>query len=56
LYNIKIRLQQYQYEHTKKWSADIDSADAFTFVPGEYNYGIPASVKKAIDYLYKEWM
>src|SRR5690606_34553661 len=45
-----------QNEHTKKWSAVIDSADAFIIVLGEYNYGIPAPVKNAIDYLYNEWM
>jgi len=50
------RLQQYEKTHTKKWSAKIDAADAFIFVLGEYNYGFPAPVKNAIDFLYKEWM
>ena len=50
------RLKQYQHEHTKKWSATIDAADAFIIVLSEYNFGIPAPIKNAIDFLYKEWM
>lgn len=50
------RLQQYQHEHTKKWSATINSADAFIIVLAEYNFGFPAPIKNAIDYLYNEWM
>ncbi|MFN8343847.1 MAG: NAD(P)H-dependent oxidoreductase [Spirosomataceae bacterium] len=50
------RLQQYQHEHTKKWSALIDEADAFILVLGEYNHGFPAPLKNALDYLFKEWM
>jgi NAD(P)H-dependent FMN reductase len=50
------RLQQYQHEHTKKWSATIHSSDAFIIVLSEYNFGMPAPLKNALDYLYKEWM
>jgi len=50
------RLQQYQHEHTKKWSATINAADAFIIVLSEYNFGIPAPIKNAMDFLYKEWM
>lgn len=49
------RLQQYTKEHTKKWSGIISSADAFIFVTPEYNYGYPATLKNAIDFLYREW-
>jgi NAD(P)H-dependent FMN reductase len=49
------RLKQYQNEHTKQWSAKISSADAFIIVLSEYNYGFPAPIKNAIDYLYHEW-
>jgi NAD(P)H-dependent FMN reductase len=49
------RLQQYTQEHTKKWSATIASSDAFIFVTPEYNYGYPATLKNAIDFVYKEW-
>ncbi len=49
------RLKKYQHEHTKKWSEIIDGADAFIFVTAEYNYGYPAPLKNAIDYLSQEW-
>jgi NAD(P)H-dependent FMN reductase len=49
------RLQQYTKEHTKAWSATVDSADAVVMVTAEYNYGYPAALKNAIDYLHHEW-
>jgi NAD(P)H-dependent FMN reductase len=49
------RLQQYQHEHTKNWSAIISAADAFIIVLGEYNFGFPAPIKNALDYLFNEW-
>src|SRR5215210_7910577 len=49
------RLQQYKYEHTKKWSETIGAADAFIIVLAEYNFGFPAPIKNAIDYLFNEW-
>ncbi len=49
------KLHQYTYEHTKKWSAKIEEADAFVFVMPEYNYGMPPAMLNAIDYLFKEW-
>ena len=50
------RFQKYTKEHTKKWSATIESADAFIFVTPEYNYGYPAALKNAIDFLNNEWL
>ena len=49
------RLQKYQQEHTKKWSSIIAEADAFIFVTAEYNYGYPAPLKNALDFLFVEW-
>lgn len=49
------RLRDYQFEHTKQWSATVDRADAFVFVMPEYNHGINAALKNAIDYLHQEW-
>lgn len=48
-------LKQYEFEHTKKWSATIEEADCFIIVLSEYNYGYPAPIKNAIDYLHSEW-
>lgn len=45
----------YQGEHTKQWAKRIAGFDGFVIVTGEYNYGYPASIKNAIDYLYAEW-
>lgn len=49
------RFQKYHHEHTKKWSAVIDAADAFIMVIPEYNYGFTAPLKNAIDFLFREW-
>jgi len=49
------RLQKYTKEHTKKWSETINAADAFILVTPEYNFGYPAPLKNALDFLYNEW-
>jgi len=46
---------QYDHPHTRAWSVEIQRYDAFIFVTPQYNWGYPASVKNAIDYLYHEW-
>src|SRR5947207_5962609 len=46
---------KYQQPHTKRWAAKIASQDAFVFVTPEYNHGIPAALKNAIDFLFAEW-
>jgi NAD(P)H-dependent FMN reductase/GNAT superfamily N-acetyltransferase len=45
----------YRHEHTRRWSAVADAADGFIAVTPEYNYGMPASLKNALDYLSAEW-
>ncbi len=47
--------QQYEHEHTKRWSQIVDGSDAFVFVLPEYNYTAPPSFINAVDYLYNEW-
>lgn len=49
------RLQQYQHEHTKRWSESISTADAFIIVLAEYNFGFSAPIKNALDFLFNEW-
>jgi NAD(P)H-dependent FMN reductase len=49
------RLRQYRHQHTKDWSARVSAADAFVFVMPEYNHGLNAPLKNAIDYLHQEW-
>ena len=48
-------MQDYQHEHTKKWSKIVDAADAYVFVTPEYDYFPPASLINALTYLSKEW-
>lgn len=50
------RLRRYTHQHTKDWSARVEAADAFVFVTPEYNYGMTAPLKNAIDFLHHEWM
>ncbi|MGW5160532.1 GNAT family N-acetyltransferase [Nonomuraea wenchangensis] len=45
----------YRHEHTRRWSATVDAADGFIAVTPEYNYGMPAAFKNALDYLGREW-
>lgn len=45
----------YRHPHSTAWSALVDNADGFVFVTPEYNYGIPAVLKNALDYLGREW-
>lgn len=49
------RLQNYQHEHTKRWSASVSAADAYVFVTPEYNYCPPPSLTNALNYVYNEW-
>jgi NAD(P)H-dependent FMN reductase len=49
------RLRQYTHQHTREWSARVDAADAFVFVTPEYNFGMPAILKNALDFLSHEW-
>ena len=49
------RLRQYTHEHTKRWSVLVDAADAFVLVTPEYNFGVPAPLVNALDYLFHEW-
>lgn len=49
------RLREYVHQHTIEWSRRIDAGDAFVFVTPEYNHGLNAPLKNAIDYLHDEW-
>ena len=49
------RLRQYEHDHTKRWSAKVEAADAFVFVTPEYDHGTPPSLINALVYLAHEW-
>lgn len=44
-----------RHPHTRRWSATVAAADGFVVVTPEYNYGMPATLKNALDYLGAEW-
>jgi NAD(P)H-dependent FMN reductase len=46
---------EYDHAHTQSWSQEIQRYNAFIFVTPQYNWGYPAVVKNAIDYLFHEW-
>ena len=46
---------QYSKPHTKAWAEKVASFDGFVFVTPEYNHGISAALKNAIDFLFAEW-
>lgn len=50
------RLKNYVQSHTRAWSATVEALDAFVFVTPEYNHGLTAPLKNAIDYLHQEWL
>jgi NAD(P)H-dependent FMN reductase len=52
---LKASLGQYQHEHTRAWSRIISSFSGFVFVFPQYNWGYPAPLKNALDFLYQEW-
>ena len=45
----------YQKEHTKSWSKVVSGYDGFVLVFPQYNWGYPAVLKNALDFLYDEW-
>lgn len=49
------RLRKYVHEHTKAWSAIVDSADAFVLVMPEYNHSVAPALANALDFLFHEW-
>jgi NAD(P)H-dependent FMN reductase len=46
---------RYDNEHTRRWARTVASFDGFVFVLPEYNHGMPAALKNAVDYLFAEW-
>ncbi|MFF3002118.1 NADPH-dependent FMN reductase [Kitasatospora sp. NPDC057940] len=52
---LKAALQQYEHEHTRQWSRTVSSYSGFVFVFPQYNWGYPAVLKNALDFLYREW-
>ncbi len=49
------RMQKYEHDHTKMWSASVASADAYVFVTPEYDYFPSAALINAVQALSLEW-
>jgi NAD(P)H-dependent FMN reductase len=47
--------REYETPQTRRWSEAIDAYDGFVFVTPEYNHGVPAALKNAVDVLGPEW-
>ncbi|HEY6343369.1 MAG TPA: NAD(P)H-dependent oxidoreductase [Bryobacteraceae bacterium] len=45
----------YEHDVVQRWTAEIARADGFIIVTPEYNFGPPAVLKNALDWVYKEW-
>lgn len=45
----------YTTEPTRVWSRAVEGFDAFVFVTPQYNWGMPAALKNALDHLFNEW-
>jgi NAD(P)H-dependent FMN reductase len=44
-----------QNEIAQRWQKKIAEFDGYIFVSAEYNHGLPAVLKNALDYAYPEW-
>jgi NAD(P)H-dependent FMN reductase len=42
-------------EVAKRWQKKVAEFDGYIFVTAEYNRGVPAVLKNALDYAYPEW-
>ncbi len=47
--------QDYSQPHTRIWSEVIAGCDGYVLIAPEYNFGISAALKNALDYLHREW-
>lgn len=50
-----IHNSEYEDEKDRLWAQYVNEADAVVFVSPEYNHGMPASLKNALDHLFFEW-
>lgn len=45
----------FEDEAVRRWTEQIGASDAFVIATPEYNFGPPAVLKNAIDWVYPEW-
>src|SRR5258708_16990252 len=44
-----------KHEVARRWGRKLAALDGFIFVTAEYNHGVPAALKNALDYAYTEF-
>jgi NAD(P)H-dependent FMN reductase len=47
--------REYEVPQTQAWSERVAQYDGYVFVTPEYNHGVPAAMKNAVDVLGPEW-
>ncbi|KAH9909776.1 NADPH-dependent FMN reductase family protein [Xylariomycetidae sp. FL2044] len=47
-------MAQFEFEHSRVWSAEMGRHAAYVLVVPEYNYGVAGATKNALDYLKNE--
>lgn len=52
---LKPALGHYAHEHTRAWSRQVSALEGFVLIFPQYNWGYPAPLKNALDFLYAEW-
>jgi NAD(P)H-dependent FMN reductase len=50
-----VKNAEYANKTVRDWAKQVDAADGFIFVTPEYNHGVPAELKNAVDSLHAEW-
>lgn len=50
-----MREGKHENANVQKWLEKINEADGYVFVTAEYNASIPAALKNAMDFGYREW-
>ena len=43
------------HEHTRAWSRKVAALQGVIFVTPQHNWGYPAALRNALDFLYKDW-
>lgn len=52
---VMVKNGAYAHANVRKWAKIVEEADGFIIVTPEYNHGVPAELKNAIDSLSEEW-
>ena len=47
--------EPYDRPEVRRWTTKVAEQDAYVICTPEYNYGYPAVLKNALDYVWKEW-